>query len=202
VEVAENNVEVGIAGPMIYYHDHPAVIWSAGGAIDWRRGKPWMVGLNAPDAGQFGIAPREVDFVTGCALLVKQAVMERVGLLDERFFAYYEEGEWCVRVRRAGFKIVHVPTAKVWHKISPERRADSPLVHYYMTRNLLLFLKLTNAGLRAWLYTWIAKYLRTLVSWSVRPRWRCKRVLRGAMWQGMIDFVCGRFGPVHNLVSH
>jgi GT2 family glycosyltransferase len=120
-----------------------------------------MVGLDEPDEGQRGAEPRGVDFVTGCALLVRRTVMEQVGLLDERFFAYYEETEWCVRARRAGFKIVHVPQAYIWHKISPPSQANSPLVRYYMTRNRLLFLKAAEAGIRAWAHTLFAEYLRT-----------------------------------------
>jgi GT2 family glycosyltransferase len=202
VEASEADPTVGIAGPTIYYHERPDIIWSAGGVIDWRRGSTQMVGLNERDEGQLGQVPRTVDFVTGCALLVRRAVLEQAGLLDERFFAYYEETEWCVRATRAGFKIVHVPLAHIWHKISPAAQADSPLVHYYMTRNRLLFLKVTGAGGSAWLHTLLAEYLRTLVSWSVRPKWRGKRSLRGAMWQGMVDFVCRRFGSIHSFPSH
>jgi len=194
---AEADLTVGIAGPTIYYHQRSDQIWSAGGAIDWRRGKTWLVGLDEPDTGQFGVASREVDFVTGCALLVKRAVMEQVGLLDERFFLYYEEAEWCVRVRQAGFKIVHVPQAKVWHRIPLDGRESSPLVHYYMTRNRLLFLKATGAGLRAWLHTLIAEYLRTLISWSVQPKWRCKQAQRRAMLQAIGDTWRGRWGKQH-----
>ncbi len=200
VETAQADPAVGIAGPTIYYYDYyddqPQVIWSAGGAIDWRRGRTWMVGLNEPEQGQFGQEPREVDFVTGCALLVKRSVVEQVGLLDERFFTYYEENEWCVRVQRAGYKIVHVPLARMWHKISPSAQADSPFVHYYMTRNRLLFLKVTRAGLRAWLHTLFAEYLRTLVSWSVRPRWRGKRAQRDVMVRALCDYFLKRFGKV------
>jgi len=194
VGAAEADPAVGVAGPTIYYYDRPEVIWSAGGAIDWRRGRTWMVGLDEEDVGQFGEAPREVAFVTGCALLVGRRVLEQVGLLDERFFAYYEEVEWCVRARRAGFGIVHVPRARVWHKISPGAQADSPLVHYYMTRNRLLFLKLTGAGAGAWMNTLLAEYLRTLLSWSLRPRWRGKTPQRRAMVRAIADAWRGRWG--------
>jgi len=194
VEAAEADPKIGIAGPTICYYDQPQVVWSAGGGIDWRRGRTWMMGLNECDAGQFCGGPRQVDFVTGCALLVKRAVLEQVGLLDERFFTYYEETEWCVRARRAGFKIVHMPRAKVWHKIPLDARESSPSVHYYMTRNRLLFLKITGAGLRAWLYTLIADYLRTLVSWSVRPRWRHKWLQRKVMLQAIGDTCRRRWG--------
>jgi len=197
VDAVQAEPAVGIAGPTICYHERPDVIWSAGGAIDWQRGSTRMVGLDERDEGQFGAEPRTVDFVTGCAILVRRAVMEQVGLLDERFFAYYEETEWCVRVARAGYKILHVPLARMWHKISPSTQADSPLVHYYMTRNRLLFLKATGAGLGAWLYTLIAEYLRTLVSWSVRPRWRCKQAQRRAMLQAIRDTWRGRWGEQH-----
>jgi GT2 family glycosyltransferase len=130
-------------------------------------------------------------------MLVRRAVLEQAGLLDERFFAYYEETEWCVRAARSGYKIVHVPLARMWHKISPSVQADSPLVHYYMTRNRLLFLKATGAGLKAWLHTLIAEDLRTLISWSVRPRWRCKQAQRRAMFQAIVDAWQGHWGKQH-----
>lgn len=195
IEAAEADPEIGIVGPTIYYFDQPDVIWSAGGAIDWQRGLTWMVGLDEKDQGQFGPAPRPVDFVTGCALLIEMPVIERIGFLDPRFFTYYEETEWCVRAARAGFKICHVPRAKIWHKISPTARADSPTTHYYMTRNRLLFLAATKAGWQAWAHT-LLDDLRTLVSWSVHSKWRGKRAQRNAMWLALCDYFAGRLGPV------
>jgi GT2 family glycosyltransferase len=194
VDAVEADPTVGIAGPTIYYHERPGIIWSTGGAIDWQRGSTRMLGLDEQDEGQFGQVPRTVDFVTGCAMLVRRAVLEQTELLDERFFAYYEETEWCVRASRAGFKIVHVPLAHIWHKISPAAQADSPLVHYYMTRNRLLFLKATEAGIHAWLHTLFAEYLRTLISWSVRPKWRCKQAQRKTMLQAIKDAWRRRWG--------
>lgn len=197
VEAAEADPAVGIVGPTIYYHERPGVIWSAGGAINWKRGQTWMVGLNERDREQFGHQPRDVDFVTGCAMLVKKAVLEQIGLLDERFFAYYEETEWCVRAGRARFKIVHVPQAHIWHKISPSAQADSPVVHYYMTRNRLLFLKATKAGIRAWLHTLFIEYLCTWMSWRLRPKWRDKQAQRRVMFQAIKDAWRGRWGRWH-----
>jgi len=195
VRAAEADAGIGIAGPTIYYYDQPETVWSAGGGIDWRRGKTWMVGLGTCDVGQLGASLREVDFVSGCALLVKRAVLDRIGLLDDRFFAYYEETEWCVRASRAGFRIVHVPGAKVWHKINPGGRTNSPMVHYYLTRNRLLFLKISGAGWRAWLYTFLAEYLRTLLSWTLRPKWRGKGIHRQVMLRAIADALRGRWGP-------
>ena len=194
VEIAEGDSAIGIVGPTIYYYHDSERVWSGGGAIDWQRGLTRMLGLDEEDVGQFGSAPREVDFVSGCAMLVRRAALERAGLMDERFFAYYEEVEWCVRIRQAGFRVVHVPQARLWHKITPECRADSPLVHYYMTRNRLLFLKASGAGWRAWVHTLLAEYLRTLISWSWRRRWRHRREQRRMMVQAIGDACRGRWG--------
>lgn len=193
VETMENDPGLGVTGPMIYYYSAPETIWSAGGAIDWTRGTTSMIGLNEEDKSQYGLSPRAVDFVTGCALLARRAVWEQAGLLDDRFFMYYEEAEWCVRASRAGYSIRLVPAAMIWHKISIDDRAASPRTYYYMTRNRLLFLSRTRAGYGTWAYTLI-DYARTFLSWSLRPKWASKRPLRGVMVQALRDFSAGRFG--------
>ncbi|MDM8532215.1 glycosyltransferase family 2 protein [Anaerolineales bacterium HSG25] len=196
VEVAQSDKKIGIVGPTIYYFDEPETIWSAGGGIDWNKGMTHMVNLNELDEGQLGDTPRSMDFVTGCALLIKRLVIKEVGLLDPRFFAYYEEAEWCVRTTRAGFKILHVPSSKIWHKISIVSREASPQVHYYMVRNRLLFLKLSQASLRAWLFTCLRNYTVILINWSINPKWRHKAPQRRAMWRAIFDYMRGRFGRV------
>jgi len=195
VAAMQTDPAIGVAGPMIYYYDQPDIIWSAGGAIDWKHGTTRMIGIGEDDKGQFGLATHEVDFVTGCALLTRREAWETVGLLDEKFFMYYEETDWCVRARRAGFKIVQVPLAMMWHKISIEERATSPRTFYYMTRNRLLFLRHSGASLRTWLYT-LAEYTRTFASWSLRPKWQDRRHLRRVMLRAIRDFSFGNFGQM------
>lgn len=195
VEAAEADPQVGMAGPSLYYFDLPKTFWSAGGAIDWKRGKTSMVGINQHDEGQFGSQPREMDFVTGCAILIRMSAVKEAGMLDPRFFVYYEETEWCVRVKRYGYKILFVPQSRVWHKISPVAREASPMVHYYMTRNRLLFLKLSDASLISWANTFF-DYGRTLLAWTVRPKWQNKGCQRRAMLQAIQDFRHNRFGKV------
>lgn len=184
----------GAAGPTILYRDRPEVIWSAGGRIDWQRGTTAMLELDARDRGQCGMQPRAVDFVSGCALLAPLAVIDRLGAFDPRFFAYYEETEWCVRATRAGYTILHVPLAKAWHKAAPSTEPASLLTHYYMTRNRLLFLTITHAGMRAWCHTLLSEYLRTVVSWTVRPKWRSRRHHRAVMLRAIADYLRGRLG--------
>jgi GT2 family glycosyltransferase len=195
VEAVESYPGAGAAGPTIYYYDRPAVIWSAGGAIDWKHGRTRSLGLETEDRGQAGDQPQPVDFVTGCALLAKMEVFERVGMLDPRFYAYYEETEWCVRAARAGYQILHVPRARIWHKISIDARDASSQVLYYMMRNRLLFLKLAGSGARAWLgAAWDYGY--RLARWTLLPRWRHKADQRGIVIRAILDFGRGRFGKV------
>lgn len=193
VEEGESDPLIGILGPLVYHHDEPTVIQSAGGML----GKYWEsihLGKNEADTGQF-IAPHAVEWISGCAILVRRQAIEQAGMLDENYFIYWEETEWCIRVARAGWKIIHVPQAKIWHKGVQRNYEPKPSFTYYGTRNHLLTLAKHNAAFSIRTRTWL-QLLRTLISWSVRHKWRYKREHRDAMWKGMNDFLRGRLGPM------
>ena len=191
IEAGSSQEGVGVVGPMVYHNNEPDVIQSAGGRMDsyWRS---WHMGQNEPDRGQFS-TPRLVDWISGCAIMVRREVIEHVGALDARFFYYWEETEWCVRASRHGWKILHVPQAKLWHKGVQRDYTPSPNVTYYSTRNRFLLLAKHNAPLQAQLATW-GEILRRLASWTLRPKWREKRAHRDALWQGIWDFLRHRWG--------
>ena len=194
--VAAAAPRIGIVGPTVYAFDPPNLIVSAGCVIDWARGRCRnLTSDDAPAAGASAGAPsRRVDYVSGCALLAKRAVFENVGLLDTRFFVYYEETEWCVRAARAGYETHYVPQARVWHRTAPRGAPPALHVYYYMTRNRLLFLSATGAGPRAWLHTLLGEYLRTVASWSLRPKWRGMRRHRDLTLRAVRDYFTGRLG--------
>lgn len=191
VAAGQADDQIGIVGPLVYHHDEPTVIQSAGGAMDSRL-NAWHVGENQPDSGQFQQI-RAVDWVSGCAIMVHREVIEAVGMLDERFFYYWEETEWCLRSRRAGWRIVHVAQAKLWHKGVQRNYRPSANVTYYNTRNHLLMAQKHKAPLWVQAYLWL-QIVRTLISWTVKPKWRDQRDHRDAMWQGVRDFQMGRWG--------
>lgn len=191
VAAAEADSRIGIVGPLVYHHNEPDIIQSAGG----RLGGSWeAVHLmqNQPDSGRPGV-PSEVDWISGCAILVRREVIEQAGMLDERFFYYWEEVEWCLRARRDGWRIVHVPAARLWHKGVQRDYRPKPSVAYYNTRNRLLMLEKHRAPTRVWVGT-LGQTMRTLLSYSVRPKWRHKRDHRDAIARGMLDFVHRRWG--------
>lgn len=117
IEVADTDKRIGIAGPKIYYYQDRKRIWFAGGRVEYWKGWISHIGVREPDHGQYDVL-REVDYITGCCMLVKREVIERVGKLDERFFIYGEDADWCLRASRAGYTLVYVPSSIIWHKVS------------------------------------------------------------------------------------
>lgn len=191
IEVAKLDSSIGILGPMVYHFDEPGVIQSAGGYLSEQL-EALHYGQNELDRSQFA-NPREVDWVTGCSILVRREVLEHVGMLDERFFYYWEETDLCWRARNSGWKVVHVPQAKLWHKGVQRSYAPSPMVTYYSTRNRFLLMKKHHAPFSAWAKA-LAITCRTLASWTFRGKWRSKSGHRNAMWRGTIDFIRRRWG--------
>jgi hypothetical protein len=116
VEVGESDPSVGMLGPKIYYHDPGDVIWFAGAEIHLWRGVIKHLGIREKDRGQYD-EMKPTDYVTGCALMVKREVVERIGLIDPVYLAYCEDVDWSYRARLAGYKLMYVPTAVLWHKI-------------------------------------------------------------------------------------
>ncbi len=130
---------VGVFGPKIYFKDRPSILWFAGARWDRTTHSFRHIGINEPDAARFD-APIEVDYITGCALFMRRSVVEKVGLLDERFFLVYEEVDWCYRARGEGFASMTVPDALLWHRVSASfGGSSSPLEHYFLSRNRLLW---------------------------------------------------------------
>ncbi len=137
VSALEADPRIGVIGPMVYTWEEGRVISSAGGAIDWWHADAINIGMGEDDHGQYRARP--VDFVNGCGLMITRRAIERVGLLDERYFMYWEEADWCVRVRRAGLGVHFEPGAWMRHKAAIRADRLGPATLYYQTRNRLLF---------------------------------------------------------------
>jgi len=100
------------SGP-IYFYGRDDVIWNAGLRIDMLTGISWLRGMF-----QSHLAPsNDVDYLSGCALLVRKLVFDEIGLLDDRFFCYSEDADFCLRAKRDGFNLRLVPDAIVWHSV-------------------------------------------------------------------------------------
>lgn len=114
------------------------VIWYAGAHIDWDNIMGVHHGVDDVDEGQFE-KRKQIEFATGAAMYVKREVFEKIGVFDEKYFLYLEDMDFCVRAKKANFKIIFEPKAIVWHRNAGSSGSGSKLQDYYITRNRLLF---------------------------------------------------------------
>jgi len=140
LKAIESNGEIGMVGPKIYYYGDN-IIWSAGTWHDRLLHRFKLIGMGHKDSGQFS-KKRDVDELTACAMLIRREVIEKVGYLNDDYFTIVEDSEYCLRVKRAGYRLIFVPKSILWHKVSSSSGGeDSPLNIYYSTRNVLYLVK-------------------------------------------------------------
>lgn len=150
VEAASVYPDAGVFGAKIYYYNEPNKIWFAGGKWNTRKMCFAHTGQGELENSKKYNDIEEVDYVCGCCLFFSEEVAQKVGLLEPKFYLTYEETDWCYRARKAGFKALFVPNARLWHKVSASIVKDSPLFAYFMVRNRLLWAKRNLPFLQKW----------------------------------------------------
>src|ERR1700722_6520929 len=140
VQVGESDPRIGILGPKIFYHSEPKRIWYAGGYVKYGIGACRHLGQDQLDQeGKFSRV-EDTEFITGCAMMIKSTLLREIGLLDSKLFIYAEDSDFCMRAMNAGNRLVFVPMALVWHKVSRTCGVESPFTLYLMTRNHLVWI--------------------------------------------------------------
>lgn len=131
-----------------------------------------------------------MDWVGPCEL-VKADVFKKIGYFDENYFAYWEDVDFCLRAKKAGFKICYFPGAKVWHKLGGSSRGASDSVYYYMARNRIWFMKKNASKFK---YLCFMAYLCILQVWILTLRLLLTRKMGRlkAFWQGISDGFSGK----------
>jgi len=149
VSTAESEASIGMTGSKILSYSQPSHLLYAGGLVDMSIGSTEHVGMGCKDTGQFNES-QETAYITGCSLLVKRPVIENIGLMNEAYFLYFEETEWCTKAKRAGYRLIYVPESVVLHKESVSTGKIKGAVLYYLTRNRLYFISQNGTGVK-WL---------------------------------------------------
>lgn len=137
IEVAERDPQIGILCPTIVsYVDRTKsyvgarIYWQSGTVSDIEQSPERLPGV------------LDTDYAPGCAFLIKTSVIRQIGLLDPYFFAYFEDVDWSLRCRRAGYRVVVVPQATVYHKGTMDQAGrKSPEAEFYFRRNQFLFMR-------------------------------------------------------------
>lgn len=158
--VMQSNPNVGIVGPAIYYYSDPKRVWAFGTSINMLTGRVSFNHEGEIDHGKF-MKAMEVE-VLPTAMLVKKEVIDKIGLFDDIFFAVYEDTDFCFRVKEAGYKVLCVPTAKVWHKVSPDKHKSTVGVlsrAYLVSRNRIIFMKKHSNSFLAFIVFFLPVYV-------------------------------------------
>lgn len=193
LESFQDKSDLGLVSPKIYFargyefhkdkykeNDLGNVIWYAGGKMDWKNVIGFHRGVDEVDKGQYDRF-EETNFVSGCCMMVKKEVFEKVGFFDERYFLYYEDNDFSQRVKTKGFKIYYQPKAKLWHlNAGSTGGSGSGLQDYFITRNRLLF-GFNYASLRT---------KSALLKESIKFMFIGRKLQK----KGVLDFYTGRFG--------
>ncbi|MGH7274975.1 MAG: glycosyltransferase family 2 protein, partial [Nitrospiria bacterium] len=191
VRAALSDQKVGIVGPKVYYSDGQGrVLYCAGGRVIRALGQPLMRGLGQVDRGQYD-RQEKVGFISGCCLMIKREVIEKIGRLDENYFAFFEDLDWNVRAHQAGYQSMYVPSAVIWHRGSNTIGLKSPGYYFLHTRNRILFAKKHSGFISFWLlfipYFLLYRYLWATLSLSLQGRWSQIQ----AIHQGILAAITG-----------
>jgi GT2 family glycosyltransferase len=198
VAAMEHDPLVGMVSPKVLYaagSEPSRRIWYAGATIEWERGRSPHIGFQEQDNGQYDV-PRETGRPCGGTMLLRASALDKVGLIDERYFLYFEEVDWAVRFREAGYRIWYEPRAICWHNVSSSVGFEgNALYWYYMTRNNLLFM--SKFGRQHWRsfrrYLWRSQSWPNLKEWITHPDSVGRRRIYATL-KGYVDFALKRFG--------
>lgn len=159
VSIMEGDGRIALLTPRVFYYDRPAEVYWDGGTIDWE------IGATPHDSRDLSLdgGIMRSEWLDGCAMLVRSAAARDFGLLDERYFLYFEDTEWSLRAARRGWVNAVAPAAHAWHKVSRSTGGiANPAVRFYFVRNRYLFLNAYRPP-------------------RGRARWRL-RYVRGVFW--------------------
>jgi GT2 family glycosyltransferase len=190
----------GAVSPLIMHHPETDKIWfsEAIWTLNWKKGEVGFALTNGKSLETLEKnPPYESMFACGCCLFVSSAVVKEIGLFDERYFAFFDEAEWCARMRKKGYRSYIVPTARMFHKVGST--IPNLVMTYLMSRNSLLWMKDNlPAGLR--LRSWgvvmrnMLWHWRNVKGWIPKERQYCSVDYSRVALKGLHDFRKGKFG--------
>jgi len=141
IDVAKKDKNIGILSPVIY-KGNSDIIWFSGGKINWFKMR-----------AQHQDSIKQTQYITGCAMLIRKEIFKKIGLLDEKFFLYYEDVDFSFRARKNNFKLKIVPTAKVFHF---EKSSESlNKIYYLVVSGIRFFRKNSNLLLRIYIEVYL-----------------------------------------------
>jgi hypothetical protein len=193
VKVGESDGTIGIVTGKIFYYEPNDVLWYAGGDVHRGLLRFSHRGLLEKDSGKFDTVA-ESQFITGCCMLVRRGVFEKIGLFDNRFFIYAEDADLSLRALRFGYKLQYTPHALLWHKESASMRKNtlrantgtvSPSQYYLSTRNFIFVVRKHSPPLEKVIS--ISYLIMKSLVWSSFFIIRRRGEKLSSIWKGVIE---------------
>jgi GT2 family glycosyltransferase len=154
VSELKNNQEIGLISPLILYFDAPEIIQFAGYTnMNYLTCRNRGIGAMELNTNQYANDSRETGYCHGAAMMCRKQQLEGIGLMEEQYFLYYEELDWCEKFRKAGKKIWFTGKTNILHKESMSVGKESIIKTYFMTRNRLLFIRRNTGVLNTAIFT-------------------------------------------------
>ncbi len=188
----QKNESVGIIGPKVVYYNNPENIWCAGCSYNEVIGRSVMYGTfsKKKDFEKEEI----VDWISFCVVMIKREVVEKIGVLDDDFFSSYEDLDFCLRAKKAGYLCAYTPNTVVKHKIARDWGGlDNPVYIYYQVRNALLCMKKNRSAFGFFLYFMIF-FCISIPKRSYKFIQQKKALNIIYEYMGFYDFMRGRHG--------
>jgi hypothetical protein len=187
VSELKNDKNIGLLSPLILYHDDQTIIQYAGFTpLNYLTARNKQLGLCEKNTGQYNGLSYQTGFCHGAAVICRKTDLLKAGLMDESYFLYYEELDWCEKFKRIGKTINFTGKTHIYHKESISVGKDSPIKIYFMTRNRMLFIRkntgLFNTILFSLYYTFIACPKLMLALAKNGNSNKVKYVLKGLLW--------------------
>lgn len=148
INVIDADPSIGAVQPKFYYLNNKDRIWNAGGSIIKSLGWVRTIGENQLAKEKYD-HPNSTEWITGCCFMVRTSIVREIGGLNDRFFLYYEDVEWSLRIRSLGYKLYYCPKSIIYHEAGASSKSEnagkegplSPQVHYFATKNNILVLR-------------------------------------------------------------
>ncbi|AXV36707.1 MAG: hypothetical protein CIT01_00105 [Methanobacterium sp. BRmetb2] len=140
VDFAEKENKAGVVGSKTYFYDTPNTIQNSWNKINFYNGKIFSAGYGELDK-EINKEIVKTDYVSGVCFLIKRDLLKKIGLLDPAYFAYWEDLDYSMRAKLAGYDCYYIPEAKIWHKVSQSSKKFSDFTTYLDTRNMIWFMK-------------------------------------------------------------
>lgn len=191
VNTLETFPDVGIISPKIRYYDKPQMLQYAGFTrMNYYTARNNCIGQYETDNGQYDHLTGETGFIHGAAMMVRREAIEKAGVMAENYFLYYEEMDWCERIKKAGYGVWVDMRAMIYHKESVSVGGKSALKEYFMNRNRLLFVR-RNCPLPArlvfWPYFLFVVASRNMISYVKDKQWSFLPVLVKAIFWNLTN---------------